>query len=260
MRPAESQHWYYRDGSPIYTVYGANGAVRNTTLRDARKLNLVPSVTTIIRCASAPGLEHWKQEQILLAALTLPRRAHEPERTWIARVWQDSREQAIKAAELGTRIHAAVQGHFESEVTSPDFVPYVQCAVEELEHAFPGAAWIAEKAFAHPFGYGGKVDLHSADAVVDIKSKEFSPDVLPAVYEEHMMQLAAYRRGLGIPAARCANLFVSVNNPGLAYLAMHPEDELQRGLAMFDALLNYWRAKCKYDPAFTLETNAPGTP
>jgi hypothetical protein len=44
-------HWYGLDGTPRYTITGKNGKERNTTLRDARVMNLVPSVTTIIRCA-----------------------------------------------------------------------------------------------------------------------------------------------------------------------------------------------------------------
>ena len=87
---SESMHWYGRDGSPQYQLIGANGKERPPTLRDARKLGLVPSVTSIIRCAAAPGLERWKQEQVLMAALTLPRNPDEPEAIWLRRVMQDS--------------------------------------------------------------------------------------------------------------------------------------------------------------------------
>ena len=69
---AESGHWYKADGTPAYTVLAKSGAERPTTLRDARTLNLYPSVTTIIRLAAAPGLERWKLNQFGLALLTLP--------------------------------------------------------------------------------------------------------------------------------------------------------------------------------------------
>jgi hypothetical protein len=68
---AESGHWYDKEGNPAYTIIGANGAERNTTLRDARKLNLVPSVTTILGIAAKPALENWKIDQAVLAATTL---------------------------------------------------------------------------------------------------------------------------------------------------------------------------------------------
>ena len=32
---AESGHWYGRNGEPAYTIVGANGKARPTTLRDA---------------------------------------------------------------------------------------------------------------------------------------------------------------------------------------------------------------------------------
>ena len=37
-----SEHWYSRDGRPAYEVESAKGMMRPTTLRDARKLGLVP--------------------------------------------------------------------------------------------------------------------------------------------------------------------------------------------------------------------------
>ena len=34
---SESGHWYTQEGEPMYTIIGANGKERNTTLRDAKK-------------------------------------------------------------------------------------------------------------------------------------------------------------------------------------------------------------------------------
>ena len=68
-RASESQHWYDRQGNPMYTVIGKNGKERNTTLRDARTMNLVPSVTTILNVAAKPALNVWLQRQVLMACL-----------------------------------------------------------------------------------------------------------------------------------------------------------------------------------------------
>ena len=114
-RASESNHWYTRDGAPMYTVEAAKGGQRNTTLRDARKLNLVPSVTTILNVAAKPGLTQWLQKQVLLAALTLPRMSGEPEEDFIARIIDDSKEQGRAAADAGTEIHASIQGFYEGE-------------------------------------------------------------------------------------------------------------------------------------------------
>ena len=54
---SEAGHWYTRSGDPMYTIMGkSTGKPRNTTLRDARELNLVPSVTTILNVAAKPAL------------------------------------------------------------------------------------------------------------------------------------------------------------------------------------------------------------
>ena len=69
IRASESQHWYIRDGVPQYTVEAKKGGQRNTMLRDARVMNLVPSVTTILGVAAKPALLAWLQQQVLLAEI-----------------------------------------------------------------------------------------------------------------------------------------------------------------------------------------------
>ena len=70
---SESGHWYTQEGEPMYTIIGVNGKERNTNLRDARLLGLVPSVTTIMDLIAKPSLENWKINQALNSALTLNR-------------------------------------------------------------------------------------------------------------------------------------------------------------------------------------------
>ena len=255
-RPSESLHWYALDGSPAYEVEAAKGGLRPTTLRDARKLRLVPSVTSIIRTAAAPGLERWKQEQVLLAALTLPRRPVESEPEYIARIIRDSQEQGRKAAARGTNIHAAVQGHYEGKPPDEEYWQHVKAAASKVEEVYGKQDWKAEHSFAHPLGFGGKVDLHCPIAVIDFKSKEFSDDSKKLAWDEHRMQLAACRTGLNTPHARCANVFVSVNHPGLALCHEWPEDELKGAWAMFSSLLQYWQAKSGYNSAFSIRQKA----
>ena len=62
----ESTHWYAADGTPAYRIIGKNGKERNTTVRDARERNLVPSVTTVLGLVAKPGLNTWLQQQVLL--------------------------------------------------------------------------------------------------------------------------------------------------------------------------------------------------
>ena len=246
-RASESNHWYGKDGKPAYTVIGANGKERSTTLRDARKMGLVPSVTTIIKCAASPGLEVWKLNQMMLAALTLPRIDEEPEEDFISRIQRDSKEHAKMAAERGTAVHTAIENMY-SGVMHAEFADHQAGVYREIEKEFGITEFQPEKAFAHELGFGGKVDLFTPayqdrGLVIDIKTKEFSDPSKVAGYDEHMMQLAAYRVGLGIPNADCANVFVSVTVPGLVVINKWNQDDLARGWVMFESLLKFWQAK-----------------
>jgi hypothetical protein len=240
---AESGHWYTRAGEPCYTVLDAKGKDRPTTLRDARKRNLVPSVTGIIGLAAKPGLELWKANQLMLAALTLPRRADEPEKDWLGRVKADAGEQAARARDRGEAIHGAIEAHFRGEPPADEYLLHVRGVLEVLAQHCGAQEWLPEKSFAFD-GFGGKVDLHSHEWVLDYKSKEFDESSLPEIYEEHPMQLAAYALGLGrYPRARTGIVWVSASEPGLVVLDEIRPEELARGLRMFSALLEYWWSK-----------------
>src|SRR5210317_2569833 len=88
---SESGHWYTQEGEPMYTIIGANGKERNTTLRDAKKENLVPSVTTILGMIAKPSLENWKINQALNSALTLEKNESETLEEFAYRCKQDSK-------------------------------------------------------------------------------------------------------------------------------------------------------------------------
>lgn len=245
-RPSESNHWYAQDGTPMYTVLAKNGEPRATTLRDAKKMGLLPSVTTIMKSAASPGLEAWKLNQMMLAALTLPRAEGESEESFIARIQSDSKEQARKAADRGTEVHAAIERFFDGQIQA-DALPYLEPVYKKVEETFGILTWAVEKSFAFE-GFAGKVDLHSLDGegvVIDFKTKEFTSETLEKVagFDENSMQLAAYRVGLRKPNARCANIFVSVTEPGLVVVREWNQEELVRGWKMFDALKTYWYAK-----------------
>lgn len=258
--PSESGgHWYDRNGAQVVTVAGAKGQPVKPDIRHARKLGLLPGVTSVVNCAAKPGLDFWKQEQVLLAALTLPRREGEEEQAYLSRIMQDSQEQGRKAADRGTAIHAAIQSHFQGEAPSEDLWPIVKFTVAALEKHCGQQDWIAEESFGCEIGYGGKADLHCQAWLLDFKSKDSKDLDDPAkklVYDEHSMQLAAYRRGLGIPVARCANVFVSRDEPHTIRFCEHTEEELSRGLEMFDCLMSFWQKKNRYDSSFSLRLAA----
>lgn len=249
---SESGHWYdAATGEPRYRIIGANGKERDTTVRDAREHGYVPSVTTITGQVMAYALRRWQAEQLLLAGLTLPRQDGEAEADWIKRVWADSQEQAKKAAARGTEIHAAVEAYYANRAFDSSLKLWVDAIISLIEREFGPKEWRAEKSFAHPLGYGGKVDLHSADVLLDFKGKD--GDKKWQTYPEHAMQLAAYAHGLGLiirgavvwpnvakwPA--CGIIFFDRAKPYAEFHEVKAE-ALERGWRKFEALLKFWQA------------------
>ena len=157
-RQSEGGHWYDREGNPAYSVTAKNGQQRATTLRDARSLDLCPSVSGIIAVAARPSLDIWKQQNVLLAALTLPRKEGEPEKDWLDRVMMDSKQTGRVAADRGTAIHATIQAFFEGALI-PESMPMCRPVEEAIKTHFGELLLLPELSFAHPLGYGGKADL-----------------------------------------------------------------------------------------------------
>jgi hypothetical protein len=239
----ESGHFYTQTGEPAYRIIGKNGVERNTNLRDARERGLVPSVTTISGLLAKPGLNTWLQHQVLLAALTLPRIEGESEENWLQRVMSDAKSTGYEAANRGTRLHGVLEDFYKGKLVEfPNFVYKVNSA---LEHHFgSNQIWEAERSFASN-GYGGKVDLIGDNIVVDFKSKEGDLSKIP-IYETMTMQLAAYRVGLNMPKARCANVFFTED--GEVKIVEHDQEVLNTAWEMFSAIFYYWKLKNRYEP------------
>lgn len=228
------------DGTPAYSITAKNGNARATTLRDARQLGLVPSVTTIIRCASKPALENWKIDQALMAALTLPKQDGETLEAFMARAKADSKEQARKAAERGTALHGAIERYLQGEMPETEWAIHISNVRKALSDiGIDLHAGKAERSFASSLGYGGKVDWHDPLTVIDFKSKDWISEKTQA-YDEQGLQLSAYGEGLKLPGARRLNVFIGVND---AKVKIHewPVDSHNRHWNLFRCLLEYWQ-------------------
>ena len=245
---SESGHWYDQDGEPMYTIIGANGRERNTTLRDAKSLGLVPSVTTIIGMIAKPSLENWKIDQALKSALSLERYEDESLESFTYRCKQDSKQISLKAASEGTKIHAMIEKGFLGKRKTK---PY-NIIKAWLDENYPNEEWIAEDSFCAPSGYGGKIDLYSKSGIfVDFKTKDNLEGKDPArlVYDEHGMQLSAYAQGCGFDEVDRISIFVDRKDPKRIACHIWDKDSHSRHLAMFNNLLEYWKLVKKYDPS-----------
>jgi hypothetical protein len=256
----EAGHWYKPDHSPFYTYINKHGEEKNVTLREARKVGAAPSVSAIMGCASSWALTNYFIQQRLSAAATEPPRGPEEGlQAYMDRIDAKAREHSETARDLGTEIHGAIERALVDTVWIPR--PEAHAAIQTLGEWCGLDGLRPERSFFHPLGYGGKCDVHKKPEITidethngflaDFKTKDFTEANL-RTYENHAMQLAAYREGFDMPQARCAIIYVSTSVPGLTHLVELEEKELQRGWEMFCALLQYWQLKNRYVPTCEL--------
>lgn len=253
-------HWYRPGGLPLHEIQGFNGKMRATTLRDARKLRLVPSYSTVVGdVLNKPGLLTWIKNEILEAVLCNPVDPFAEEDSiayWKRKVLEQSGNKAKQAADHGTIIHDNIEQHIKtgfSKVTSIS-----EPVVEFLLTHFPNAEWVTEKSFTHELGYGGCVDLHcpKTNIVLDFKTKMKPAEDLAKItaFDEHHMQTAAYTKGLGLPDdTKRYNLFIGygIDKDGNYYYTgskLTESKDFKREWGMFLKLLEFWQLKNKYVP------------
>ena len=245
----EAGHWYQPDGTPLYEVPTAKGdKLRPTTLRDARKLGLYPSVTGIMKELAAPGLTVWKAKEAAKAAFYLSLQPNETLDQYAMRAIKVVEDEVAKGAEEGSRIHAALEQFFMGQPYASDYWPIVESVDAYLETISDIDMWSTERSFAR-HGFGGKVDLHQPGIVVDFKTKDFDESNLPKTYENHALQLGAYREGLQLgDDAYGVIIFISRTVRGLIHPLVLPPEELTKGYQMFGCLFNLWCIRRNYFP------------
>lgn len=257
-------HWYALDGKPVHTLPTKDGdGVRPTTIRDARKMGLLPSVTNIIGLLDKPQLTRWKMREAAKAALSVPPpQGEEPLDRFADRAIEHAMSQVTEAADLGSRIHGAIENIIRGSAEQPsaEIVPYIK----------PVVAWMrevgirvthSEIVLVNPMhGYAGRVDAlftwGEADApnmgILDFKTKKTKADDKIEAYDEHVLQLAAYAAVHYGPKyldrVLAANLFISSTEPGRMELVKHDKGRLVEAYHAFTQMCAIWRFRKGYDP------------
>ena len=250
----DSTHWYGRDGVACHTVPSLKGEPRPTTLRDARKLGLLPSVTNILGVIAKPELTAWLQEQAVMAALTLPRIAGEAEDAFAKRVVEDSLTTRDGAADFGTAFHHGAERIAQTLEVDPAEVlsPWLNRYRDWFQANCVRCLWTEQRVVSGEFGYAGTADLlieHKLHGLclVDLKTMKINPNYKAKPYSTWCYQLAAYRKALGVQA-RCLNLIVNSVVPETPIEHVWGETEMDAGLRAFMAARELWVIEKGYDP------------
>jgi hypothetical protein len=249
-------HWYKPDGTPAHRMLTADGnGERATTIRDARRMGLYPSVTSILGILAKPGLEKWKLNQVALATLRTPKADAESEDYWLGRVRAAAFDQVDRAASLGTSIHRALELAVAHEEYDPDLHVYVAPVLKWQREAGILVVEREVRLVNEEHGFAGTADLmfrHGDNdiGILDYKTKKTVPGKPVHAYSEQAMQLAAYAATYwgqaSIDRVMAVNIFISTTEPGRVDVVSHKHPE--RAWDAFKLVAALWRYTKGYDP------------
>lgn len=255
-----SSHWYdWRNGLfvPMYEVPKKNGdGMKAVTLREARELLLWPSVTNVQSVMGKPGLEAWKIEQAIIAALTLPPRPNEQADDFAHRIVADMEAQSHAAKAFGHKIHDAIamilNKNRDVDGISRDLIPYVQGLFVFLEEHHVMIFDTERVVGNRSYGYAGTLDLECSlskhgHAIVDFKTQRIrrsaNGELKPIFYPEWSIQLAAYGACLLHPAMdnwpALISVIVNSEEPGPIYVKVWENPE-----KLFRVFINCFELWC----------------
>lgn len=285
-------HWYTIEAKPLHTVVGKNGKERDTTLADARKLNLFPSATTILGEWNNSDLDRARNRLVMEQAYLTPINGKDV-KVWIKEVTEEAMKPWNYKAEFGTKVHAAIEAKLKGDtlafdkdevVKTPDgegvklevFVNAGMKALKELdigEHNIRGV----EKTVVQPGkGYAGTIDLlydrevePMVLGILDFKTTSTRKDEPILFKKTHAPQIAAYWMAayskliLENPSKKYKsegiNVYISTTEPGRYDIRKYSSDELVAGLGAFACCLALWQLDNDYIPNPTPDTNENDT-
>jgi hypothetical protein len=233
-------HWYLPDGSPYHTVpykdKKRQGEMRDVTLGDAKKVDAWRSVTTICDMISKPALTAWQKNQVLEAVKTLKTDQYGSDEH-INAIIKHADKIRDESAERGNVLHQAVHDTILGNYVQPKMRPFVEAVAKAMaKKGYDMMEARTEVSFCCNRGYGGTIDLwYPVRAIFDIKTKK---EILPKkqlAYDNHAMQLAAYRAATGENCNECYNIFI--DEKGKVKIHRWEEKSLNKQLRIFKHLL-----------------------
>lgn len=273
--PPKSNHWYGLKDSQIVPCYEipctTRDGMRSPTIADARKMNLLPSVTNVLGVLDKPALNRWKLEQAIMAALTLPDLPGELPDARCARIIEDMDAQSKTAREKGTAVHDAIEAYLrgEKEYRAPVEVGLLLPATLNWIDKYVTKVHAVESVIGNPaLGYAGRLDLdcdiNPADlsnysafdditcrTIVDFKTQNMKKPK-PFIPVEWGAQLAAYSMCHRNYDSACAwpilmSVVINTAMPSDPYI--HVWDNPDQLWKMFQHVHALWCILNDYNPA-----------
>lgn len=258
-------HFYDTEAKQYAEVLCKDGiTVRDADARDAKKNNWGVGVTTVLSIPEKYHLKNWIIDQHLKASFEINKEifaghlnsaSFKNVEDYLEVIKKTAKVFQERTSKKGREIHKALEDLYtgKTDLQQCELRSFAAPVIDDIDNRF-GLGWTAEQMFYHPAGFGGTVDLHSKELgiIIDFKTKDKGKDDWGDVrlYDEHYMQLEAYRLGLQMPeTTRMFIVFISQQAPGLheiRELTVNRAGDFdriksQRAGKMFQALLHYWQ-------------------
>ena len=253
-------HWYTREGKAMHTMPLAKGdGERNTTLRDAKKLGLFPSVTTLLGLFAKPGLDRWKQNQLILIAFSNPPKAGETIEQYTDRCLLLHEKPVVEAADFGTKIHDAIECYWKGEHIPDELLEYIQPALDWKQANHLTFIEFEKMLVNTNHGFAGTVDIVGKGSdnqmfIVDWKTRKTKEGQKVTAYDFQIHQIAAYaatywgEENVLNHRVHGANAFISSTEKGRFEVIRYSPEDLAKAWVDFTALCQLWRSLKNYDP------------
>lgn len=258
----------------MHRVPGKTVAERDTTVADARIMGLLPSVSGITKMMANPGLDRWKQDITIEASLKYAIQSaygDMDEDRLYAEIRAESNKVAGAAADLGVKIHAAIESalgcqQWENETVEladgkqVELKELVNPALAKLEELGINIVETEKVVTCSSHGYAGQMDVSyvkgDVAGVLDFKSTKTKPTKKIEVRQGQSMQIAAYHFACWgskdkphfQPNHEGINLYISTTEIGRVDVVKYDAAELAKQWDGFLACLTLWRLQNNYDP------------
>ncbi len=247
----ERCHFYSADGEPVWELPNkSKGGMRPVTLADAKKLDLLPSITTVIQGGRPTpfGLQRYKMEQFGQHLLTTPRLVDESDEAFLGRVNDDYQDAMEEAPDLGTAIHGAIADFLRSGKQCKSGLEVIFAKIRAWIERYVDSFKLIERPLADPeAGYAGTPDALlcmrcGAYWLADWKTQAIQKK--PRVYDEWVIQLAAQRQLLrrhDIEVNAVANVIIPTTDYQIVEEYCWSPDEITWGEQAFRLALDSYR-------------------
>lgn len=252
--------------------YDEHGKSITGNLRDARKIDGLPSITTVLKIIEKPALTKYKLEQILRASLSLSQDDSETKEEYIDRIIEESGRESKEAIGFGNNIHALAENYLKRDETvqiEDDIVFNAFSSVADwIDNSLvPGSSFEVEESMSSvTHGFAGKPDCFGETkgfgyAVIDWKSQKVKQKFMkrkkawenkPVVYDDFVYQLAAIgllvEENRGVTPDNYISVVISSNKINMGFVHVHVWDyeEVENAKEIFLSMLSVWRGIKKY--------------